>query len=67
MNDVASALLNAGYRVSRSHAAAGSVKTDAPGDFIFDIIREWIKTNPVKMANVKENSPTRHLLEKLQK
>ena len=44
-----SALLNAGYKVSRSHACAGSVKTDAPRSFIFDIMREYIKQNPVKM------------------
>ena len=59
----ASALLNAGYQVSRSHACAGSIKTDAPTSFVFDILREWIKSNPVKMSNVKQNSPTRALLE----
>ncbi|RHZ86428.1 hypothetical protein Glove_51g7 [Diversispora epigaea] len=58
-----SALLNKGYRVSMSHASAGSVKTDAPMNVIWDIIRSWIKLHPVTMKNIKENSPARKLLE----
>lgn len=27
-----------------------------------DIMREWIKVNPVKMENIKEGSPARKLL-----
>lgn len=61
-----SALLNANYTVSRSHAQPGSIKTDAPRVFVHDIIREWIKLNPVKMSNVKENSPAKVLLSKEQ-
>lgn len=64
---VASALLNAGYRVSRSHAAPGSIKTDAPRQFLYDVVREWIKTHPVKLDRVKEGSPTRRLLQGAQK
>lgn len=62
----ASALLNAGFRVSRSHASAGSLKTDAPRAFVLDVVREWIKLNPVKMSNVKENSPAFRLLQTAQ-
>lgn len=29
-----------------------------------DVIREWVKTNPVTMANIKEGSPARVLLAK---
>lgn len=61
---VASALVNAGYSVSRSHACAGSIKTDAPWQFIFDTVRKWIETNPVTMSNIKEGSPARILLAK---
>ncbi|GAA6052816.1 hypothetical protein JCM3770_006266 [Rhodotorula araucariae] len=57
-----SALLNGGYAVSRSHAVAGSIKTDAPRTFVHDVIREWIKLHPVKMANVKDGSPAKVLL-----
>lgn len=59
-----SALLNAGYKVSRSHALSGSVKTDAPRSFVYDIIRESAKTRPVRMDKIAEQSPTRTLLEK---
>ena len=59
-----SALLNGGYTASRSHAVAGSIKTDAPRSFVHDVIREWIKEHPVKMANVKDGSPAKVLLAK---
>lgn len=61
-----SALLNAGYEISRSHAVAGSIKTNAPRTFVHDVIREWIKSNPVMMKNVKEGSPAKSLLAKEQ-
>ncbi|XP_077490410.1 tRNA methyltransferase 1 [Amblyomma americanum] len=41
-----SALLNAGYQVSLSHACKNSVKTDAPMEFVWDIIRTWKLQNP---------------------
>lgn len=52
-----SALLNAGYNVSRSHAAGGSFKTDAPLSVLHDVFRGWIKINPVKMEKIKSGSP----------
>ncbi|KAJ3564295.1 hypothetical protein NP233_g8393 [Leucocoprinus birnbaumii] len=64
LTDIASALLNAGYKVSRSHACAGSLKTTAPHRDIHDVIRGWIKKNPVKMQNIGEGSPARRLLAK---
>ncbi|ORX36858.1 S-adenosyl-L-methionine-dependent methyltransferase [Kockovaella imperatae] len=60
------ALLHAGYNVSRSHATAGSLKTNAPWSFIYDIMRESIKTNPVRMDNIAEKSQARELLAKAQ-
>ncbi|XP_047532537.1 probable tRNA (guanine(26)-N(2))-dimethyltransferase isoform X1 [Vanessa atalanta] len=36
-----SALLNAGHRVSYSHAARLSVKTNAPARFVWDVVRHW--------------------------
>ncbi|ESO87614.1 hypothetical protein LOTGIDRAFT_127570 [Lottia gigantea] len=43
-----SAILNAGHKVSLSHAARNSKKTDAPSKFIWDIMRTWVKQNPIK-------------------
>lgn len=59
-----SALLNAGHKISRSHACAGSLKTTATYTDIHDIFRSWVKTHPVRMDKVAENSPTRVLLGK---
>ena len=63
--DFRSALLNAGYRVSGSHACKSSIKTDAPPDFIWDIMRAWEKLNPAnkdKMQSQK-NLPGLTILE----
>jgi len=59
-----SALLNAGNRVSRSHACPGSLKTDAPLREVHDIIRTWIKEHPVRLDKIGEKSPARRLLSK---
>ncbi len=40
-----SALVNAGYRVSGSHACPLAVKTDAPPHVVWDILRCWVKKN----------------------
>jgi len=53
-----------GYKVSRSHAASGSIKTSAPREDVMNVFRAWIETNPVKMGNVSEQSPARQLLAK---
>ncbi|OCH94961.1 N2,N2-dimethylguanosine tRNA methyltransferase [Obba rivulosa] len=64
LDEVASALLNAGHQVSRSHACAGSLKTTASWQDIHDVFRSWVKRNPVRMDKISENSPARHLLSK---
>lgn len=59
-----SALLNAGHRVSRSHAAAGSLKTNASRKQVHDVFRSWVISHPVVMKNLQEDSPKRVLLAK---
>jgi len=41
-----SALANAGYKVSETHAHVGNFKTDAPIEFIWDIFRAHVATLP---------------------
>ena len=41
MDDVRSALVNAGYRVSAFHKEADAIKTDAPNSVVWDIMRCW--------------------------
>ena len=36
-------LLNAGYKVSRSHCIPGSLKTDCPKPLVLDLHRTWLK------------------------
>ncbi|XP_062845736.1 tRNA (guanine(26)-N(2))-dimethyltransferase isoform X2 [Trichomycterus rosablanca] len=57
-----SAVLNAGYRVSLSHACKNAVKTDAPAAVLWDIMRCWEKKNPVKRERLSETSPAFHIL-----
>ncbi|XP_063223376.1 tRNA (guanine(26)-N(2))-dimethyltransferase isoform X2 [Bacillus rossius redtenbacheri] len=43
-----SALLNTGHRVSFSHACRQSIKTDAPAEVVWDVVRHWVRTHPVR-------------------
>ncbi|KAJ0261013.1 hypothetical protein HA466_0042170 [Hirschfeldia incana] len=43
-----SAVMNAKYRVSGSHVNPLGIKTDAPMEIIWDIMRCWVKNHPVK-------------------
>ncbi|CAO1624003.1 unnamed protein product [Sympodiomycopsis kandeliae] len=60
-----SALLNAGYKVSRSHTIPGSIKTDAPRGRVIDLMRSWIdQVQPIKKENLKEKSPSKFMNDK---
>ncbi|KAI9845567.1 MAG: RNA methyltransferase tRNA(m5U54)methyltransferase [Sclerophora amabilis] len=51
------ALMNLGYRVTRSHAAAGSIKTNAPWAAVWEIMREWVRQRaPIKEGSLKRTS-----------
>eukprot|EP00057_Strongylocentrotus_purpuratus_P003900 XP_003727616.1 PREDICTED: tRNA (guanine(26)-N(2))-dimethyltransferase isoform X1 [Strongylocentrotus purpuratus] len=61
---VRSAILNAGYRVSISHASPEALKTDAPASVIWDIIRAWVKDHPVSEKRLAASSPAASILGK---
>lgn len=46
MLKIKAALINAGYKVSCYHKEPQAVKTDAPNEVIWDIIRAWCQTQP---------------------
>ncbi|KAG6543187.1 hypothetical protein Mapa_015437 [Marchantia paleacea] len=48
-----SAVANAGYRISGSHANPLGLKTDAPMEVLWDIMRCWVKEHPVKAQAVE--------------
>ncbi|RWS28068.1 tRNA (guanine(26)-N(2))-dimethyltransferase-like protein [Leptotrombidium deliense] len=52
--EIRSAILNAGFRVSYSHANRNSLKTDAPAEIIWDIMRHWIRQNSVDLTSFPE-------------
>ena len=57
-----SALLNAGYSVSYSHANKISIKTNAPNEVIWDIVRTWEKEHPIKRDKLQSDSPAINIL-----
>uniref|UniRef100_A0A672YYC2 tRNA (guanine(26)-N(2))-dimethyltransferase n=1 Tax=Sphaeramia orbicularis TaxID=375764 RepID=A0A672YYC2_9TELE len=57
-----SALLHAGHRVSLSHACKNAIKTDAPPAVIWDVMRCWEKSNPVKREKLSQTSPAFKIL-----
>ncbi|KIW66354.1 N2,N2-dimethylguanosine tRNA methyltransferase [Phialophora macrospora] len=63
---VRGALLGLGYRVSRSHCKAGSIKTNAPWGVIWEIIREFMRTKkPIREGAVKQGTPGWNILARL--
>lgn len=54
----ASAIINAGYKLSGTHAKPACIKTDAPYSVVWDIVREWIKIEKKgNISNLKSGSP----------
>ena len=62
------ALRRLGYVATRSHAKAGSLKTDAPWNVLWEVLREWVRLrSPVTMKNLREGGPGWTILEKTRK
>lgn len=59
-----SALLHAGYKVSFSHAAKTSIKTNAPAKVLWDILRNWAKISPVHEKHIEKNPIIRVMMSK---
>merc|ERR550519_1174049 len=59
-----SALLNAGYRVSLTHANRHGIKTDAPNTFIWSMMRAWAKKEKKEKSNLSDGCPGRNIMEK---
>lgn len=59
-----SAILNAGYRLSQSHCKPSCFKTDAPQQFVWDVLRMWEKDNPASEKRLREGTVSSKLLSK---
>ncbi|KAG0650502.1 tRNA(m(2,2)G26)dimethyltransferase [Hyphodiscus hymeniophilus] len=56
-NALRGALRHLGYRVTRSHTKAGSIKTDAPWEVIWEVMREWVRQKaPVKEGAIRQGT-----------
>jgi tRNA (guanine26-N2/guanine27-N2)-dimethyltransferase len=52
------AIAHLGYRSTRSHTKPNSVRTDAPWEVIWEIMREWIRQRaPIKESSLKPGTP----------
>ncbi|KAI4193156.1 MAG: hypothetical protein LQ346_004000 [Caloplaca aetnensis] len=59
------ALIGLGYRTTRSHTEAGSIRTDAPWTVIWEIMREWIRQkHPIKEGAVTKGMAGWEILQK---
>ena len=62
---VKGALRYAGYKATRSHCRPGSIKTNAPWEVIWEIMREWVRQkSPIKEGAVKEGTAGYRILQK---
>jgi len=59
-----SAILNAGYRVSLTHANKHGIKTDAPASFLWSMMRAWAKKIGKEKNNLHEGSAGRAIMSK---
>jgi tRNA (guanine26-N2/guanine27-N2)-dimethyltransferase len=65
MNAFRGALHGLGYRTTRSHTKANSVRTDAPWSVIWEIMREWVRQKcPIKEGTLKPGTAGAGLMKK---
>ena len=62
------ALRHAGYRATRSHCKAGSIKTDAPWSVLWEIMREWVRQKaPIKDGALREGQAGFKIMQAMRK
>ncbi|XP_064213539.1 tRNA (guanine(26)-N(2))-dimethyltransferase [Tribolium castaneum] len=67
MGAIRSAILNAGFQVSYTHMNKTSIKTNAPSELLWDVMRAWESQHPVNKKRLVENSPATNILKKERK
>jgi tRNA (guanine26-N2/guanine27-N2)-dimethyltransferase len=59
------ALSHLGYRSTRSHTKPNSIRTDAPWEVIWEIMREWVRQkSPIKETSLKPGTPGAAIMSK---
>lgn len=64
MVDFQAAIMNAGFRVSQQHKEPQAIKTDAPDDVVWDIMRCWVKKHPVSEKRKGGSAPGEEILKR---
>jgi len=64
ISHVRSALRNAGYSVSQSHSHSSAIKTDAPPQVVWDVVRCALQADPPKNGQKKGTAGERLMLRK---
>ena len=59
-----SALMNANYQVSYSHCNKNSLKTNAPNEVIWNLLREWVKIKPINQKWLTPDNTVTRILKK---
>ena len=61
LKKIKAAIINAGYQASGYHKEPNAIKTNAPNEVVWDIMRAWAKENPPKKTP-PEDSPAAKIL-----
>ena len=59
MKTFQAAIINAGYKISSYHKEAQAIKTNAPNEVVWDVLREWCKEHPPKIKSKKKENRKR--------
>jgi tRNA (guanine26-N2/guanine27-N2)-dimethyltransferase len=47
-----------GYKVSAQHKEPDAIKTDAPNDVVWDVLRNWVRLNPISAKRAQKGGET---------
>ncbi|DAZ98251.1 TPA: hypothetical protein N0F65_008936 [Lagenidium giganteum] len=64
MDQMQSAIRAAGYEVSQFHKVPDAIKTTAPNDVMWDIMRCWVKKHPLNKKREGQETPGSRILAK---
>ncbi|KAL4086787.1 hypothetical protein PRIC1_013847 [Phytophthora ramorum] len=62
MSQIQGAIRHAGYQVSQFHKVPEAIKTTAPNDVIWDIMRCWVKKHPLNKKRDGQETPGSRIL-----
>lgn len=57
MDQIQGAIRHAGYEASQFHKVPDAIKTTAPNDVIWDIMRCWVKKHPINKKREAQETP----------